>query len=1536
MTAENGGPALTGAEIAIIGMSGRFPGARGLEAYWRVIAAGAETIATFTDEELRATGVDPRLLRHPQYIKRRGVLDDVETFDAGFFGYNPREALFMDPQQRLFLQAAWEALEHAGCNPQTTDALIGVYAGSSSSNWTTYLQAHRDALGDLDGGAVSIGNDLTFLPTRISYKLNLRGPSFPVQTACSTSLVAVHLACQGLLNAECDLALAGGVSIRLPQASGYVYQPDGIFSPDGHCRSFDARTRGTVFSNGLGVVVLKRLEDALADHDFIYAVIKGSAVNNDGSQRASFTAPGINGQTAVVADALANADVDPDTIGYVEGHGSGTLLGDSIEVQALTRAFERRGTSRRQFCALGSAKANIGHCDAAAGIAGLIKAVLALHHGQLPPLAQFEAVNPDLQLERTPFYINTELRAWPRTAGVPRRAGVSAFGFGGTNAHVVLEEAPSAAPTPPAQPWQLLLLSAETDEGAGQAAARLGAHLAAHPETNLADAASTLALGRRFFRARRALVARDTADAATVLATPDAPRLLAGRAEGPARPVLFLLPGQGAQYVNMGLELMQSEPVFRATVDRCAEHLRPALGLDLRSVLYPPEGESAAASARLTETMLTQAALFVVEYALARLLQHWGVQPQGCLGHSLGEYVAATLAGVFRLEDALELVALRGRLMQQMPAGVMTVVPRPAAEIEPRLTSGLWLSAINAPELCVVSGSPERIAEWEARLKAEGVECRRLHTSHAFHSGLMEAAVAPFVRAVGNVPRSAPQIPYVSNLTGRWITADQVLDPEYWGRHMRQPVRFADGVTELAAQSNALLVELGPGHTLTTLARAQLGPARGRDVLSTLRGPHETGSDRASVLGTLGRLWVAGARVDWQSVYGDQPRRRIPLPAYPFEKTRFWLEGPLQVPKLLKAARQRGDARSENIDEWLYAPAWRRELVNQPLNGEAADAARENWLLIGDAPGAATALAAELRGRHANAVIVNRAPVHRRSDARVWELDTSRAGELQRLFGELRGAGLSPDRIVLLAGTAGEQAAGLQRLAQQPGVETLLALLQALSASGTTVPSQLTVLTRGLFDVTGQEPLDAGLAILLGLCRVIPQEFPGLRCRVIDLEQQPAALPPKEVSSLARELLHAPPDAAVAYRGGYRWVEDFQPLPLASPGESRPVRLRPRGFYLITGGLGQIGLELARYLARSVQARLLLTARSPLPPAEEWDAYAAAHPGDARARRIGALREIEQAGGEVLVAAADAADARAMTAALAQAEQRFGALHGVIHAAGVIAADAFHPLADLNPQRIWRQLQPKVGGVHVLDELLRERGADFCLLVSSLSTILGGLNYGAYAAANAYLDSFVRRRHRAGDTRWLSVNLDNWRSDQDIAASERAGQFGHGYYHAASEGIEVLRRILHTDAGPQIVVSTGDLAVRYAQWVSAKQSAQPETAADSASQAFQQPRPNLATAFQAPGTPTEQKLAQIWQQLLGIDAVGVHDNFLELGGHSLMATQVLSRVREALGVQLPMRQLFESPTIAELAACIDSAVEAPETTTALEREEIAL
>ncbi|MGB8839905.1 MAG: type I polyketide synthase, partial [Aliidongia sp.] len=882
-----------GPGIAIIGMAGRFPGADSTEEFWQNLCAGVESITRFTDADLD-DWFDAEERQSPNYVKARPILKNVDRFDAEFFGMHANESTLTDPQHRVFLECSWQALEDGGYDPAAYPGAIGVFAGCSMNTYfLNNVCADRQTVETFTTSyqvgcySMLLGGAQDFLATRVAYKLGLTGPAMTVQTACSTSLVAVAQACQSLLLYQSDMALAGGVSITFPQQRGYMHQEGGLASGDGHCRTFDAAASGTVFGSGAGVVLLKRLEDALADGDRIYAVIRGVGMNNDGAAKIGFTAPSADGQANVIEQALALAGVEARDISYVECHGTATPLGDPIEVAGLTKAF-RQTTDERQFCAIGSAKTNVGHLDAAAGVTGLIKTALALKHATLPATLHFRTANPQIDFAASPFFVNTALTPWP-AGDHPRYAGVSSFGVGGTNVHVVLEEAPSAPASADSDEPQLLLLSARSPVAVAEARARLDAHLRLHPEASLSDIAATLQ-GRRRFKHRLALVCANRADVLAKLG--DSTLLPSACADSAAAPQLaFLFPGQGAQSPKMGRALYEHEPVFRHAVDACAEILLGLTGADIRTALYHETAPDAAE--RLMATAVAQPAIFTIEYALAQLWLSWGLKPDTMIGHSIGEFAVACLAGVFSLEDALRTVAARGRLMQDLPRGAMLAVRLAAMDLEKLLPATLSIAAINGPALSVVAGPIEAIAAFESLLGTKAIFCRRLATSHAFHSAMMDPMVDALRRVVADVTLSSPRFSYVSTVTGRWIEPADAMSPDYWAGHARKPVLFHAALATLFERFQPILVEVGPGTVLTNLACQTFRELQPR-VVASLPESEDRLDSRHALLAAAGELWTHGLDLDFPAIRHGKGGR-ISLPTYPFQRTRHWIDPPARA-----------------------------------------------------------------------------------------------------------------------------------------------------------------------------------------------------------------------------------------------------------------------------------------------------------------------------------------------------------------------------------------------------------------------------------------------------------------------------------------------------------------------------------------------------------------------------------------------------------------------------------------------------------------
>lgn len=1896
----------TNNEIAIIGMAGRFPQAKDLEVFWQNLCDGVESIELFSEAELVSAGVDPITLKKPNYVKAGTVLPDVEWFDAPFFDLSPREAEVMDPQHRLFLECAWEALEQAGYEAGTEEYVIGVYGGVDVSTYLlNNIYPNRDNL-TVGTYQIVINNDKDYMPTRVSYKLNLKGPSVTIQTTCSTSLVAIHLACQSLLLGECDIALAGGVGVHLPQETGYLYQEGMIYSPDGHCRAFDAKAQGTAGGQGVGIVVLKRLAEAIAEGDYIHAIIKGSAINNDGSVKVGYAAPSVEGQASVIAQAQAMAGVEADMITYVETHGTGTSLGDPIEIAALTQAFRTR-TQKQGFCAIGSVKTNIGHAGAAAGVAGLIKTVLALKHQLLPPSLNFEQPNPKIDFAQSPFYVNTALSEW-QPHGIPRLAGVSSFGVGGTNAHLIVAEPPLWKPSSTSRPWQLLVLSAKTPSALETATHNLAKFLEQSPDTHLADVAYTLSKGRKPFNYRRQLVCHNLNQAIVAFNAGDSSPLMTQVPTG-TQPIVFMFSGQGAQYVNMGLELYQNEPIFREQVDYCSEYLKSRLELDLRQILYPKEVQFDEATQRLNQTALTQVALFVIEYALAQLWMAWGVFPHAMIGHSIGEYVAACLAKVFSLEDALSLVAMRGQLMQNLPTGAMLAVSLSELEVQPYLSEEVSLAAINGPSRCVIAGLTDRIASLQTQLTAQGVVCRRLHTSHAFHSKMMEPVEVSFTEKVKQVELNPPQMPYISNVTGTWITAAEATHPSYWAKHLRQTVRFSDGLQVLLADSARILLEVGPGRTLRTLARQHPKKAAKQVILDSLHHPQESQSDVAMILSTLGQLWAIGVPIDWSGFYANESRQRLPLPTYPFERQRYWIEPPqpvavtaaapavlnlwqsvveavqnqvdqsllalenfishypaerasldrlclaymsrtlrdlgafshpqathsrttfcqqfdidphywqlishwltvlvargelqevgdtmtqLQVwsteafqtaleankhywvneaqwshiqcvnehlmalvlrgekeprelivdtpttsdslptesplfshynaimrsglqavlnslptsvglrileigggsgittkvllpilapqsthytftdvtPFFLREAQQKFNAypfvqyrlldidrspqeqgykehsfdivvatlmlhvtknisktiqhvrsllapgglffiweitqtqldfdityaflmnqiedgernqcdpflskqqwcqallahgfakvvalpettvlehhiimaqadlaeqpaassaftapldqlkpvnaplsvgKQPNISDWFYRPTWQPSRLSKPQQSLAV----ESSILVFDNESEwCSQLIQQLESQHQTVIRVTSGTTFFRVSQHQYLLNPNQADDYVVLLKELDRLDQLPKMIIhlwLLTPSEKYTSSRFEQLDQYQtlGFYSLLFLAQAIGKQNINNQIQITVISNHLQSVIGSETLCPEKATILGPVRMIPQEYPNITCRSIDVVCPKLGSPLEKIltEQMMLELATPSSDSIIAYRGHQRWVRVFESLPLESPVETIPPLLREDGVYLITGGLGGIGLVLAEYLAKTVRAKLILTGRSEFPDRSKWSQWLTTDHGpttNSIRQKILKIQELEQLGAEVLIICADVTHQSQMQTVVTRVNERFGSIHGVIHAAGI-------PPSSIIQQKTLAMVEsvfaPKVLGMLVLDSVLQDVKLDFMILCSSIAAIFGGIL--DHCAANAFLDAFAHYNTYQGNQLTISINWDGWLEVGQVAEAIKRRQYDGKFvpyqdfdkFILPTEGVEVFSRILGTTY-PQVITSTRNLHAPF-------ESDLEESEQICLTKPIYQ-RPYLSQDYVAPRNELEQKLVDIWQDFFGMEQLGIHDDFFELGGDSLTVVQLAGKLRETLQMELSVHDLMTLPNINALAKFI--------------------
>ncbi len=1371
--------------IAIVGMAAHLPGAPDVGSYWTNLREGRSAVRRLTEEELIAAGESPAMLKNPAYVPFAAPLDGFDRFDAEFFGFSPKEAAILDPQHRHFLEVAWEALETAGHPPESFKGRIGVFAGCGMGSYFYFNLCSNRALVDSTGMFLlrHTGNDKDFLSTRVSHIFDLKGPSLSVQTACSTSLVAVHYAVQALLNGECDMALAGGVTIELPQNRGYIYKEGEVLSPDGVCHAFDHRGQGTVFGSGAGTVVLRRLSDAVADSDHIWAVIRGSAVNNDGAAKAGYLAPSVEGQAACIAEAMQVAGVPADSVDYIECHGTGTYLGDPIEVAALTEAF-RRTTSDTGFARIGSVKTNIGHLDTAAGVASLIKATLSLHHRQMPPSLNFESPNPAIDFDNSPFRVNDRLADWPRRKG-PRRAGINSLGVGGTNAHVVLEEAPEVAASEASDwPFQLITLSARSQTALNEASQRLAAHLRAHPEQPLADVAHTLKEGRRAFEHRRVLVAASHEEAAKMLEAADPRRVFTQRRVGDAPDVVFMFPGGGAQYPNMARDLYETEPVFAEWMDRGLAILDKLTTEDIRALWLPEPGTEAQAGETLRRPSLQLPLILIVEIALARLWESWGVHPAALIGHSMGENAAACIAGVMTLEGVIGLVHLRGKLFDTVPAGGMLSVPLSEAALAPYL-GDLDIASVNAPELTVVSGSDAGLQSLADRLRADGVETTRIAINIAAHSRMLEPILADFRAHLAGMTLSPPQIPIISNRTGQPLTAEQATSPDYWVGHLRGTVRFADGIAKLREKADRVYLEVGPGRALATLAQAN-GAMGGQPVPASLRHPDDTVSDDRHFIATLGRLWACGAATDWSQLWGDARRRRVPLPTYPFQRSRYFVE------PSLPAAVQEADilpTRHRNLVDFGYRLAWRAAPSDCLVDVESELGAPLTWLVFADEAGLARAAVQRLRAGGHRVITVHAGDAFARTGEETYTLAPEHGREgYEALIADLALRDLTPARIahfwlVTDAETFRPGSSFFHRNLEQ-GFWSLFFLGQAMGEAGLKPLPHLTVITTGAAQVRKEALPYPEKSAVSGPVRVMPRELPGLTAALLDVALPEArhAIPAETVNLVLEEMLASPANTVAALRGSRRFETRLAPAPLPEA-----VDIPKGSVWVITGGLGGIGVTVAERLMREASAKVALIGRS-IPA-----------PGSARA---GVLKRLERLG-PVLALAADVCNPEDMRAALDRVRAEFGPIHGLVHAAGMVD-DA--PLLGKDPGAAESVLSPKVHGTKLLDSLLPDGSVAHLVLFSSTSTVIAPAGQSDYVAANEYLNAFARSRS-GGKTKVTAIDWGIW-SGIGMAADAAARRTGDGAADAPLPGLPILERMARTDTGARFSTTLST-----AQWV---------------------------------------------------------------------------------------------------------------------------
>jgi len=1470
-----------GFEVAVIGMAGRFPDANTIESFWKNLIGRKESVEFLSPEEYPST-IDPNSL----FVPCKGcTVDDKFGFDADFFGYTPIEAEIMDPQIRLFHEIVWEAFEDSGYIPGEDNGMVGLYAsGGSSFSW-----AHKILN---SGKFMNIGMynalqllDKDFLATRIAYKLNLNGPAFVVQTACSSSLVAMHMAWLSLLNGECDMAVAGGIKINPDELNGFYHVDGSIASSDGHCRPFDIEANGIVDGNGGGAVILKRLQDAIKDNDNIYAIIKGSALNNDGNEKANFTSPSITGQQKVINYAQQIAEVTPESIAFIENHGTGTPLGDPIEIEALKNVFNG---APKQSIALGSLKANIGHLDAGAGVAGFIKAALAIKNRVLPPSINFTTPNPRLEIEDSPFFVAKDSIKYSESNKI-LRGGVSSFGMGGTNAHTILEQAPKRSNESSSRNYHLLALSAKTKPALDNYINKLGGYLVQNKDVNLADLSFTLLNGRFKFDTRWTAVISNNEEKVDFDANTNC---TISKSIGK---VVFMFPGQGSQYINFAKDLYYHDKYIKEEVDKYCALYKKMFSTDLLEILYPKDN-SKEAETKINRTEFVQPILFIFEYVLAKWLMNFNVNPEVLIGHSLGEYTAACFAECFSPEDCLQIVGNRGRLMQQTGAGKMLSVNEKIDTIKEFITDEISLAASNSDTNLVLSGTEEAIEKLKISLDQNNIANSYLRTSSAFHSNLMEPILEEFKQIVEKITINPPKKQIVSNLTGELVRSDQITTANYWVDHLRSTVKFNEGLNTILKENNPVFIEVGPGKTLTTLLKINKNANDELVNVNTLRHPSQTINDERFILEQLGCLWQKGIEINWDKYYENENRSRISAPTYPFQHEQFVVS----TDQINSNSQIVTKSVNESLGDELsfYRSVWSREEFFDRLNGVSLN--KNDKVLLIRNQYISDQLINEIAAFFNNIQVIN--TDRKESSAFNSEyIDFNKESNIKQL---LSASNEKVKHIIYCIDNV-ELDLSNKKVIDDYFPQWLLnthTLIKAINGSNDTEKIGITFFTSEAFNVIGTEKCLLAGEMLSSYLKVAQQEVPKISARIIDLDS--SSHHPTNFNSIIDLIVRPTENIALAFRNGSFWKENINEIAESIPNKDRSL-FKNDGVYLITGGVGEIGLGIANLLADKFNATIILTTRKEFPGKNSWQQQIQS--GSELATILSQIKNIEKNGGNVNVVTADASNYHEMDAVISMIENKYGEINGVFHAAGLIHDASFSlPFTGLSADNFNSQFAAKVKGTLVLHKLLENKNTDFVMLLSSLSVVLGGIGFGAYATANAFMDSLVNRKdNNESNTKWFSVNLDGWNiiTSQLIQKSQRIKK------SLQEITLDFFNQIFSIADLKRIIICENNLHLKIESWVKELINQDLESVSESIIETKKYPRPNITTEFKSPKSDLEKQLADILSDFLGYETVGVEDNFFDLGGDSLKAINLVNLIHKKLKKQIFVADFLINPTI---------------------------
>ncbi|MBC7862843.1 MAG: SDR family NAD(P)-dependent oxidoreductase [Bacteroidia bacterium] len=1466
----------TGFEIAITGIACRFPGAKNWSEFWENLVNEKESVNFLSDEELLNLGVEETTFKNKNYVRVTSALKDKNNFDSAFFDYTPNEARLMNPEHRFFHECVWEALEDAGYDPDRVSGPIGLYAGAGVDvNWQVYSMFMNGAK-NVDDFYLSKINNKDYLTSLVSYKLNLKGPSYYVHTACSTSLVAVHMACRALLFGETRIAIAGGVSISTWKQKGYMYQEGAILSKDGHCRPFDKNSSGTYGGDGAGVVVLKRLTDAINDGDHIYAVIKGSAINNDGKRKVGYTAPSVDGQVECLRMAQRVAKTEANTISYLETHGTATKLGDSIEIQALNTVFNKSG---KKTCAIGAVKSNIGHLDSAAGVAGLIKAALCLKYKKIPATLHFKEPDPEIDFDGGPFYVNTQLNDWLAEEGTLLRAGVNSFGVGGSNAHVILEEFKPEEKSGDKERYKVLCLSAKTENSLSRYIESLKVFADNNSGINTDDLCYTLQAGRKQFICRKAIVFKSQNELRNKLESMHT-KIPVSKSKNRKEAVVFMFPGQGSQYTALAKDLFTNNSFFREQMKSGFSFLNELTGEDFEKIIFP-EGESD----KINETQYTQPALFLIEYALAKLLMEYGISPSYMTGHSIGEYAAACISGVFSFKDALKIVVKRAKLMASARPGAMISVSIQEDRVNEFLNNEISLAAVNSKQQVVFSGETEAIEKLATLLRQYNIPGIKLRTSRAFHSEMLEPILPEFRKEFENITLNKPQIPFLSNLTGNLITEQEACSPDYWVQHMRKPVKFYQGIKTLSAiNDDFVYAEVGPGNTLISLLKQHITD-NVVTAVNFIRPSREKIDDEQYLLEGLAKLWSAGVAIDWNAVNGKHNNQKISLPTYSFEPTKYPTEVDPFENGLVLGSKEKNSATS--IKDWIYYQTWKQEILTEPVVKKC------KYLLVSPSEKFLISMRALLSEKENEVVCVNTGAgfSFTKINGETFKANISDKNNCELLVSNIKNLNIQFDSVIFCAE---DLPARPDLIAETKQAEFLFSsftnLIKCLSSVSKLNSTRFFIVTHELYDITGREEIKPHLSVLPVLGKIVFQEH-GALCTNIDLD----AYNEKNAVQLLAELNSPAKGSVVALRNKKRWVNEFQKnsndIDLGSKG------FRHEGVYLITGGLGNLGYVIARYLAENYKARLILTGRKKNPDGIYLERFNALQSKNSSLQYI----------------ACDVCKQEELEKTISEVQTKYGKIDGVFHLAGNVDRENSELLEKISSEKASAIFNAKTYGIQNLYTVFKNRDVDFIWAASSMASESGGIGLAAYAAANSYMNNFIGSVAEEKQV-WKSVCLPKIDFDE---TSEKNTVQGSNASVKAEDLPALIEWSIAGSTEPVVYISLKPLSAN--AYLSAATEDENDLNENEAIEKTD--RPELSSGYVPAVTETEKKLVAVFENLFGINGIGTEDNFFDLGGDSLKGMILIKRINTNFNMELSLNDLFTTSTVAEIAKLLQEKTE---------------